>query len=89
MTTDDDVQIILSRDQALVLSDWLSRRMTSPQFADVIDDRAVWSAFLRISGVLDKALVEPFRDDYDLLLDAARERLNLRLGDFGQEQDGK
>jgi hypothetical protein len=52
-----EVVIKLSHDQALVLSDWLERMETSRAFAQVVDDRAVWSALHRISGTLDKSLV--------------------------------
>lgn len=87
MTTDDIVPIHFTRDEALVLSDWLSRHIATPQFAALLDDRAVWSAFLKINGVLEKGLVEPFRADYDVLLDAARERLNHKLGDYFMNED--
>lgn len=78
-----DVKIQLSRDQALVLSDWISRRMHEKEFAAVVDDRAVWSALFRIAGALDAELWEIFSPEYANMLDQARERLNPGLGDFG------
>jgi hypothetical protein len=81
---EDELQINLSRDEAIVLSAWLDRQMTRPSFAEsAIDDRAVWSPLLRISGTLEQKLVEIFREDYDRVLDSARERLIADLGDFG------
>ncbi|MEH1098018.1 hypothetical protein V6V16_02400 [Micromonospora sp. CPCC 205561] len=42
----------------------------------------VWSALHRISGTLDKSLVEIFTPDYTARLDAARTRLLTDLGDY-------
>ncbi len=84
---DEELQIRLSRDQAIVLSAWLDRQLARPSFAEaVIDDRAVWSPLLRISGTLEQNLVEIFREDYDQLLESSRERLVAELGDFGAAQ---
>ncbi|WP_328415214.1 hypothetical protein OG470_22635 [Micromonospora sp. NBC_00389] len=70
-----EVVLKLSHDQALVLSDWLDRMESSRTFAQVVDDRAVWSALHTISGTLDKSLVGIFSPDYVQLLEAARQRL--------------
>lgn len=86
MTT-DDVPITFSRDEALVLSDWISRHISTPQFEAIVDDRAVWPALMRINGVLESSLVEIFRGDYDVLLTAARERLNAKLGDYFMNEE--
>jgi hypothetical protein len=84
---EDELQIRLSRDQAIVLSAWLDRQMTSPSFAEnAIDDRAVWSPLLRISGTLEQVLVEIFREDYNQTLDSSRERLIAGLGEFGASE---
>lgn len=79
----DDVMVTLSKDQALVLSDWLHRQMASPMFADFVDDRAVWSPLLHLSGSLEQQLVEIFSPNYASVVDRARANLLLRLGDFG------
>lgn len=87
---EDELQIRLSRDQAIVLSAWLDRQMTSPSFAaNAIDDRAVWSPLLRISGALEQMLVEIFRGDYNRVLDSSRERLISKLGDFGAPESSR
>jgi hypothetical protein len=87
MMMEDELLIRLSRDQAIVLSAWLDRQMTSPSFAEgVIDDRAVWSPLLRILGTLEQKLVEIFREDYNKVLDSSRERLIAGLGEFGAPQ---
>ena len=91
------VQVSFTRDQAIVLSDWLDRVMHQKAFAQVVDDRAVWSPLLRISGSLEASLSEVFDlkyherlsevfdPKYNERLSEARERLLVELGDFGLE----
>ncbi|MFD8326491.1 hypothetical protein [Streptomyces lydicus] len=78
------MKIELTGDQALVLSDWLHRVMHKEDFSNVVDDRAVWSALLRISGNLETGLPQIFDSAYSEQLEAARTRLIAELGDFGQ-----
>jgi hypothetical protein len=48
---DDDFTIRLSRDQALVLSDWLYRMIGKESFDSLVNvDRAVWSPLYRRPG---------------------------------------
>ncbi|MGN9779762.1 hypothetical protein ACTMS0_29050 [Micromonospora sp. H33] len=83
--TEDDFMIGLSRDEALVLSDWLHRMMGTAGFDELVDrDRAVWSPLYRISGVLETSLVEVFRPDYAVRLQEARQRLLDALGEVGR-----
>ncbi|WP_419995970.1 hypothetical protein [Streptomyces boninensis] len=79
------MQIELSDDEALVLSDWLDRVMHRKEFSDVVDDRAVWSPLLTISGTLETKLAAIFSASYGDELEAARGRLIAGLGDFGAE----
>lgn len=79
------VQVSLTRNQAIVLSDWLDRVINQKAFAQVVDDRAVWSPLLRISGSLEASLSEVFDPKYHERLSEARERLLVELGDFGLE----
>jgi hypothetical protein len=79
------VRIDLTDDQALVLSDWLDRVMHREDFSAVVDDRAVWSALLKISGTLETQLSSIFDSPYAEQLAAARERLTGDLGGFGQQ----
>ncbi|MEV7231339.1 hypothetical protein AB0M79_30635 [Polymorphospora sp. NPDC051019] len=81
---DDDFRIKLTRDQALVLSDWLYHRMGTEEFDSLVNqDRAVWSPLHQIAGTLETSLVEVFMPDYAGRLDAARDRLLNSLGDVG------
>jgi hypothetical protein len=78
----DDVTIRLTRDQALVLSDWLYRMVGSTEFDDLVDrERAVWSQLYQIAGALETKLVEIFKPNYAIRLDEARERLLDTLGE--------
>jgi hypothetical protein len=79
----EDFTIKLSRDQALVLSDWLEKMIGTERFDAVADeDVAVWSALHQISGALETTLAEVFMPDYGDRLEAARARLLDDLGDF-------
>jgi len=69
----EDITIRLSRDEALVLFEFLSRFDDHDDFK--LRHNAESLAFSRLKAQLDKALVEPFRPEYGELLRAARERL--------------
>ena len=59
--TENDFTIKLTRDQALVLSDWLDRMIGTAEFDGLVDqDRAVWSPIYKVSGTLETSLVEVF-----------------------------
>lgn len=74
--TEREFTIKLTRDQALVLSDWLDRVIGTPEFEGMVgEDRAVWSPLHLITGTLETSLVEVFMPDYSGRLNAARERL--------------
>jgi hypothetical protein len=82
---DDDFTIKLTRDQALVLSDWLDRMMGTSAFDGLVNqERAVWSPLYTISGALETSLAEIFIPDYSARLDNARERLLASLGEIGR-----
>ncbi|MFJ4692798.1 hypothetical protein [Streptomyces sp. NPDC088766] len=77
---EEAITIRLTRDQAFVLSDWLYQVMfQSDDLEGIVHDRAVWSPIYAISGTLDKTLSEIFMPDYDLRLEAAKERLRADL----------
>jgi len=83
--TEDDFTIKLTRDQALVLSDWLDRMIGTAEFDGLVaQDRAVWSPIYKVSGTLETSLAEVFMPNYGARLDAARERLLDTLGEVGR-----
>jgi hypothetical protein len=70
----DEISLALSRDQALVLFEWLARAGVSQQpvpFEDQAEQRVLWD----LESLLEAALVEPLRSDYRTLVERARERL--------------
>lgn len=70
----DDVSIALSRDQALVLFEWLARTGAGEQpaaFEDQAEQRVLWD----LEAGLEKHLTEPFRSHYGKLLEAAHGRV--------------
>jgi hypothetical protein len=86
--SDDEFTIKLTRDQALVLSDWLHHVMSTAAFGHVVNqDRAVWSQLHRIAGSLEGTLTEIFMSDYSARLDTARNRLLDTLGELGRTID--
>lgn len=70
----EEIVIRLTRDEALVLSDWLER-LQMTDLGRVVDDSAAWAPLHRIAGTLDKALPDLFAADYAERLEAARRRL--------------
>ncbi len=78
------MKIEMTEDQALVLSDWMSRVLHREDFSALVDDRAVWSALLKINGSLETQLSVIFDPTYSDQLNAARERLISQLGEFGE-----
>ncbi|MFI0740638.1 hypothetical protein ACH4PU_21485 [Streptomyces sp. NPDC021100] len=86
---EEPITIKFTRDQALVLSDWLYRAMHQ---SDVLDDllktdRAVWSPISTISGALETTLAEIFMPDYDERLKTARQRLMVEM--YGSDEEAE
>lgn len=70
----DEVSVGLSRDQALVLFEWLARTGAGDQpaaFEDQAEQRALWD----LEAALEKVLTEPFKSDYRERLEVARSRV--------------
>jgi hypothetical protein len=74
------IELQLSRSEALVLFEWLTREsdpdLTTLKFEDPIEERVLW----RLEGKLEKALlVEILDPDYRELLAKARDRVRENL----------
>lgn len=70
----DNFSIEFSRDQAIVLFEWLVRTDVAGKpaaFEDQAEQRALWD----LGASLESALTEPLREDFHEVLEAARERL--------------
>lgn len=68
--TDGKVRIILSKDQALVLFEFLNRYSQNDQLSieDQSEQRILWD----LTCDLEKKLIEPFQDDYQEKLKQSR-----------------
>lgn len=70
----DVVTVVLTRDQAMVLFDWLARTGSSGRpavFEDQAEQRALWL----LETSLESSLSEPLASDYRDRVEAARRRL--------------
>ena len=70
----EEISIDLSRDQALVLFEWLARTGAADQpaaFEDQAEQRALWD----LEASLESVLTEPLREDYRQLVEGVRARL--------------
>jgi hypothetical protein len=73
-----DVPITLTKDEALVLFEWLSHEVEIGRFDQLLRDApADWVALHRLLAHLESTLGEPFHPDYKKVLTAARDRLRL------------
>lgn len=69
----EEVNIKLSKDEALVLFEFLSRYSDSEMLniEHQSEARALWN----LASIFEKELAEPLKKEYGELLEAARERL--------------
>lgn len=74
LAVDDRISLTLTRDQALVLFEWLARTGVAEKpvgFEDPSEQQVLWE----LKASLESVLTELFRDDYKALLAAARVRV--------------
>lgn len=76
--TDTVVNLRLGIDEALVLFEMLADFQGQPSLS--VATSAERLALIRLCGVLETTLVEPFRPDYQEILGAARARLKAQSG---------
>lgn len=69
----DPVTLTLSRDEAIVLFEWLHRcnAEAGHRFEDQAEERVLWN----LEALLESTLAEPFKPEYDEILAAARSRV--------------
>ena len=70
---DQPVALTLSEDEALVLESLFAR--FEQEGCIVLRHNAEFIALSRLSGQIEKVLVQPFLPDYDSLVASARERI--------------
>ena len=73
--TSEKVTLELSRDEALVLFEWLTRFNKSESERGTFEDQAEQRVLWDIEGMLESTLVEPLDPNYDELLEAARAKV--------------
>jgi hypothetical protein len=71
---DKPIEIRLTQDEALVLFEFFARFQETDRLR--LTNNAEFIALSRISAQIDRVLVQPFRQDYVELLEAARQRLS-------------
>lgn len=69
----EDVEIKLTKDEALVLFDFLSRFSNEDTLSiqDQAEERALWN----LTCVFEKILAEPFSEEWQSIVKSARNRL--------------
>ena len=69
----EEVEIKLSKDEALVLFDFMSRFSNEDKLSiqDQSEERALWN----LTCVLEKVLAEPFSTEWESIIEGARNRL--------------
>ncbi|MFN7140772.1 MAG: hypothetical protein ACK4UN_15655 [Limisphaerales bacterium] len=74
---EEEVVIPLSRAQALVLFEFLSRFSNDEklEIQDQAEKRVLWNVYCD----LERVLIEPFRSDYELLLREARDAVREKM----------
>ena len=68
------ITIALTRDEAVVLFDWLARTSKADEparFVDQAEQRVLWD----LEAALESNLLEPLQSDYRLLVASARDRI--------------
>ena len=67
----------LSKEEALVMSDWIYKNSGNENY---FDDDAVKCIFWSIESLLERELVEPFSENYEELVAKAKEIVKKNYG---------
>lgn len=71
---EEKVIIELTKDEALVLFDFLGR-FNQKANENVFEDQAEQKALWNVEGLLEKVLVEPFMENYQEIIKQSREKI--------------
>tara|TARA_R110002020_G_scaffold323714_2_gene539537 strand:- start:1214 stop:1450 length:237 start_codon:yes stop_codon:yes gene_type:complete len=77
MAKSEEINIKLSKDEALVLFEFVSR-FNETEHKDLFQDQSEQKMMWLIEGQLQKILVEPFRPDYKEIIDNARNSIRTQ-----------
>lgn len=71
------MKIELTKEEALVLFDWLSK---NEENGKCFDNDAIKCVFWSIESLLEKGLVEPFYENYSEIIEQAKESVKGKYG---------
>ena len=74
MKEKQNISLILTKDEALVLFEFLAR-LNQVEDPDIFEDQAEQKIFWNLEAQLENQLVEPFSSDYINLITEARNRI--------------
>jgi hypothetical protein len=74
MSESEEINIKLTKDEALVLFEFISR-FNETDHKDLFQDQSEQKMMWLIEGQLQKILVEPFQSDYKVIIDNARNKI--------------
>jgi hypothetical protein len=75
-TPADDMTIRLTKDEALVLFDWVHRAEAEDPARIAVEHPAERRALWNLSALLESQLAEPFSSEWRDIVESARERLS-------------
>lgn len=76
--------LTIGKAEALILFELLADFHKEPHI--VVHDNAERLSLMRLGGVLEKALPEPFLQDYEQIVAVARQQLNEAWGTYDPER---
>lgn len=74
MTDRQNISLTLTKDEALVLFDFLGR-FNQTDHTDIFEDQSEQKTLWILEGQLGKQLVEPFKPDYKDIIKEARNKI--------------
>ncbi|MEO6254962.1 MAG: hypothetical protein ABIO79_16745 [Ferruginibacter sp.] len=74
MTDTQEINLILTKNEALVLFDFLGR-FNQKEHNDIFEDQAEQKTLWILEAQLEKQLTEPFRPDYKDIIKEARDKI--------------
>jgi hypothetical protein len=74
MTDQHKINLTITRDEALVLFEFLTR-FNQTEHPDIFEDQSEQKTLWILEGQLEKQLVEPFRPDYKDIIKEARNKI--------------
>ncbi len=74
MTDQQKINLTVTKDEALVLFEFLAR-FNKSEHSNIFEDQSEQKTLWNLEGQLEKQLVEPFRPDYKDIINEARNKI--------------